>query len=205
VAAGHQPCAGPVGRGVARRVVGGTNARLLRGLPGGQHHARRGVARGGPPDTTPGLSRQALPGDGFRRGVAVGPGRGSDGPGISQAVATRAGLGWIGRNGLLVTRTFGPRVRLATVFTDMPLPVAAPIVASQCGTCRRCVDACPAGATQGNAWKLGTSREALVDVDACRVTAERLMRERVGCDDVVCGVCIVVCPFSRMNGDDDQR
>ncbi len=126
-----------------------------------------------------------------------------------KAVATRAGLGWIGRSGLLVTRTFGPRVRLATVFTDMPLPVAAngrrsfsPIVAGQCGSCRRCVDACPAGAIQGNAWTLGTPREALVDVAACRSMAERLMRERVGRDDAVCGVCIVVCPFSRMPSDD---
>ena len=48
-----------------------------------------------------------------------------------KAVATRAGLGWIGRSGLLVTRTLGPRVRLATVFTDMLLPVAAPIDAGQ--------------------------------------------------------------------------
>lgn len=125
-----------------------------------------------------------------------------------KTVATRAGLGWIGRSGLLVTRTLGPGVRLATVFTDMPLPVAAnerrssaPIDAGQCGTCRRCVDACPAGAIQGNAWSLGTPREALVDVAACRTTAERLMRERVGRDDAVCGVCIVVCPFSRMTID----
>ena len=66
-------------------------------------------------------------------------------------------------------------------------------------------------AIQGNAWSLGTSREALVDVAACRSTAERLMRERVGRDDAVCGVCAectsfrVVCPFSRMTTDDDQR
>lgn len=118
-----------------------------------------------------------------------------------KAGATRAGLGWIGRSGLLVTRTLGPRVRLATVFTDVTLPVAAPIDAGQCGTCRRCVDACPAGAIQGNAWTLGTPREALVDVAACRSTAERLMRQRVGRDDAVCGVCIAVCPYSRITID----
>jgi epoxyqueuosine reductase QueG len=44
-----------------------------------------------------------------------------------KTAATRAGLGWIGRNCQLVTRTFGPWVRLGTVFTDMALPCGPPM------------------------------------------------------------------------------
>ena len=68
-----------------------------------------------------------------------------------KTAATRAGLGWIGRHCQLVTRRFGPWVRLGTVFTDMPLPVAKPLERSFCGRCTRCVDACPATALTGRA------------------------------------------------------
>ena len=112
-----------------------------------------------------------------------------------KTVATRAALGWIGRSGLLVTRRYGPRVRLATVFTDLPLPAAEPIIAGRCGACRRCVAACPAGAIRGAEWRAGMGRDDLVDASACREVAERLMRERLGAHDAVCGVCVAVCPL----------
>jgi epoxyqueuosine reductase QueG len=115
-----------------------------------------------------------------------------------KTVATRAGLGWIGRSALLITRDYGPRVRLGTVFTTMPLPVATPVRASACGRCTRCVEACPAGAIHGAAWQEGLPRETLVDVQACRITAERLLLERVGAHNAVCGVCIAVCPYSGL-------
>ena len=104
---------------------------------------------------------------GLQTNLAVGPTSAV----FHKAVATRAGFGWIGRNVPRVTSALGPRVRLATVFMDMPLSVAAPIVVSRCGTCRRCVD-------------------------ACRITAGRLVRERIGCDDALCGVCVAVYSFS---------
>jgi epoxyqueuosine reductase QueG len=115
-----------------------------------------------------------------------------------KTVATRAGLGWIGRSGLLVTRRYGPRVRLASVFTDASLPVAAPVDEGRCGSCVRCVEACPAGAIRGAQWRMGMAREELVDVEACRRTAERLLLERAGQRDAVCGVCIAVCPFAGL-------
>lgn len=115
-----------------------------------------------------------------------------------KTVATRAGLGWIGRSALLITRRYGPRVRLGTVFTTLPLPVAEPLRASACGRCTRCVEACPAGAIRGAAWQEGLPREELVDALACRATAERLLLACVGAHNAVCGVCIAVCPYSRL-------
>jgi epoxyqueuosine reductase len=66
-----------------------------------------------------------------------------------KTIATRAGLGWIGKNALLVTTQYGPRVRLASVLTQAPLMAAAPVVTGRCGRCERCVKACPAQALTG--------------------------------------------------------
>jgi len=60
-------------------------------------------------------------------------------------VARAAGLGWIGRNNLLVNEKFGARVRLVTVPTDLPLAVDSPSLRN-CGSCRACLSVCPAGA-----------------------------------------------------------
>ncbi|MGE5197349.1 MAG: hypothetical protein ACM3IL_02470, partial [Deltaproteobacteria bacterium] len=56
-----------------------------------------------------------------------------------------AGLGWIGRNNLLVNKTFGSRIRLATILTDMPLKADKPSKID-CGGCRLCIAVCPAQA-----------------------------------------------------------
>lgn len=110
-----------------------------------------------------------------------------------KTAATRAGLGWIGRHCQLVTRRFGPWVRLGTVFTDMDLPGGKPRQRSFCGRCRRCVDACPAGALKGGVWYPGLPREALLDVQACdRWKKEHYFQYNQGHN---CGICAAVCPY----------
>ena len=114
-----------------------------------------------------------------------------------KTVALRAGLGWIGRNALLVTREYGPALRISSILTDAPLEAARPVGESSCGECGECVRHCPAGALKGEKWQPGLSRERLVDVDACSATAKRLCRERFGIEATICGKCIEVCPFTR--------
>jgi epoxyqueuosine reductase len=114
-----------------------------------------------------------------------------------KTAATRAGLGWVGKNALLITPEFGPRVRLATVLTDMPLPVEEPVTAGRCGTCEVCARVCPALAIKGTEWQAGLPREKLIDAWACWETAQRLLTERVGADNAVCGVCVALCPVAR--------
>jgi epoxyqueuosine reductase len=110
-----------------------------------------------------------------------------------KTAATRAGLGWIGRHCQLVTRQFGPWVRLGTVFTDLELPCGPPRERSFCGNCRRCVEACPAGALTGGAWSAGLPREHLLDARACdQWKKEHYPQYHQGHN---CGICAAVCPY----------
>ena len=113
-----------------------------------------------------------------------------------KTVATRAGLGWIGRNCLLVTPEYGGAMRLSSLVTDAPLPTAEPITTSRCGGCRRCVEACPAGALTGALWQAGMDREELFCRETCWEKQRELMRERTGIDTDLCGQCFVVCPYT---------
>ena len=117
-----------------------------------------------------------------------------------KTAATQAGLGWIGKTALLVSPAFGPRVRLATVFTDMPLAPGVPTVAGRCGRCRACVDACPAGAGRDVRWQAGMPRDELLDAQACMESDSRVTDWPVEPPDFagcVCGICLAVCPFGR--------
>ena len=110
-----------------------------------------------------------------------------------KTAGTRAGLGWIGKCALLVTRELGPEVRLGSVLTDAPLHVGEPITESECGDCMVCVEACPAGAMTGENWRAGRPRHEFYDAHACRdMCAERSQAR--GIDAGICGVCMAVCP-----------
>jgi epoxyqueuosine reductase len=85
-----------------------------------------------------------------------------------KTAATSAGLGWIGKTALFVSPEFGPAVRLATVFTDLELPVGQPITESRCGKCRACVDACPGGCGRYVLWRAGMPRDEFFDAAVCR-------------------------------------
>jgi epoxyqueuosine reductase len=112
-------------------------------------------------------------------------------------IATRAGLGWIGKSDLLVTRNFGSAVRLITVLTDAVLTAGQPVNDSGCGDCHACADACPAQAITGTTWYPGISRESLVDAQRCMDTARALTSAAFGEAVSICGVCIAVCPLTR--------
>jgi epoxyqueuosine reductase len=118
-----------------------------------------------------------------------------------KTVATRAGLGWIGKNALLITPQFGPRVRLASVLTQAPLPTALPVASGRCGRCDRCVSTCPAHALRGVSWNAGVARETLVDVWVCQRKAETLLWQRTAIRDTVCGICVAVCPIGARTSD----
>jgi epoxyqueuosine reductase QueG len=113
-----------------------------------------------------------------------------------KTVATRAGLGWVGRHCQLITRPFGSWVRLGTVFTDIELPCGPRIERNFCGRCTRCVEACPAKALIGNAWSPVLPREEILDARACdEWKKEHYFQYHKG---HVCGICTAVCPYGLM-------
>ena len=112
--------------------------------------------------------------------------------------ATRAGLGWIGKTDLLISRKFGPRLRLATILVDYPLkPLNPPIDESECGECDKCVEACPAQAANGKLWNIHVDRDEFYSAAKCRETANRLSIERINQDMRLCGICVSVCPIGQ--------
>jgi epoxyqueuosine reductase len=110
--------------------------------------------------------------------------------------ATRAGLGWIGRNSLLITPEWGPRVFLRTVLMDTRLDAAEPVDASRCGECRTCVDACPHTCITGKEWVPGMDRDELIDVFTCNQVRLDATAE-LGHKDA-CGFCLLACPMGTV-------
>jgi len=96
-------------------------------------------------------------------------------------MAYLAGLGWIGRQSLIVSPQFGARIRLVTVLTDLELPAQKPIDAG-CGKCIACIKACPAGAIKDNV--------ADFDLSACKSQLE-IFRKEIG--QHICGICVKAC------------
>jgi epoxyqueuosine reductase len=98
-------------------------------------------------------------------------------------VGRAAGLGWFGRNNLLVNPELGSRFRLVTVLTDMPLEPDTPLD-RDCGPCRACVAACPAGAIKD-------VREDF-DHKACYETLKEFRRKGYT-SQFICGICVRDC------------
>ncbi len=112
-----------------------------------------------------------------------------------KTVATRSGMGWIGKCALLVNDSFGTAVRYISVLTDAPLPLGTPVESCRCGPCTACLDACPAGAVSGRAWAPGLKREDFFDAAACYQEATRQGAKAGG--RIICGICIAACPYTK--------
>jgi epoxyqueuosine reductase QueG len=114
-----------------------------------------------------------------------------------KTIATRAGIGWIGKCALLVTKKYGSMIRISTLLTDAPLPVAEPVNSSYCGNCSVCQQACPARAVSGKNWDVSLQRDDFWNAVACRKTARERSYRSVGKEMALCGKCIEICPFTR--------
>ena len=127
-----------------------------------------------------------------------------------KAVARMAGLGWQGKNLLLITRQYGSAVRLVTILTNAPLEVDHP-VKNLCGKCTLCQEACPAGAIKGVGTKDNySSRNQALYFDKCvaQLKKHSIMLETYSLKDskqkpeptyhkLICGLCIKACPFGK--------
>jgi len=118
---------------------------------------------------------------------------GSNYAAVVPPLAWKAGLGELGRIGILLTEKFGPRVRLGLVTTDLPLNVDQQVVFGVqdfCERCSKCSDNCPSSAIpKGERQLLNGTERWVIDREACY----RYWR-KAGTD---CARCIFVCPYSK--------
>lgn len=114
-----------------------------------------------------------------------------------KTVATRGGLGWIGKNCLLVTPQYGSAVRISSLLTDAPLVYDEPVNQSRCGTCSQCVSRCPAKALHNFLWTTDTPRKKIVDVKSCYQKQIEIMSACTGIETDLCGKCFAVCTYTR--------
>ena len=117
--------------------------------------------------------------------------------------ATRAGLGWIGKNDVLVTDRYGPRVRLSAVLVDAPLECGRPVNESRCpDDCKKCFEICPCRALRGVQWNAGLHRAELIDYHRCNRMRSALI-PKLGRKSA-CGLCLAVCPFGTDEAPDSH-
>lgn len=111
-----------------------------------------------------------------------------------KTAATCAGLGWIGKNGLVINPVYGPKLSFAAVLTDAPLPLDEPVLAERCGGCSLCVEHCPSGALTGSRWSRDDPFVTLIDLERCMAQKSKSRRTDAKPN---CGLCITVCPYGR--------
>ncbi|QPA31452.1 tRNA epoxyqueuosine(34) reductase QueG [Thermaerobacillus caldiproteolyticus] len=111
-----------------------------------------------------------------------------------RAVAERAGIGWSGKNCSIITPEFGSYVYLGEMITNIPFPPDEPIE-NRCGTCTKCIDACPTGAlVQGG--QLNAQRCIAFLTQTKGFLADEF-RDKIGNRLYGCDTCQVVCPENK--------
>ena len=114
-----------------------------------------------------------------------------------KTAATCSGLGWVGKNGLVINRQYGSKLSWATVLTNAPLDPDEPVRESECGDCTLCVTHCPSGAIRGDHWSMSEPGKKIVTYEKCAALKNDRQSLR---DKPNCGFCVTVCPYSRKNG-----
>lgn len=117
-------------------------------------------------------------------------------PVLERAIAEQAGLGWIGKNTMLINDKAGSWFFLGEIYTDLALPISAPKLEKHCGSCTACLDICPTDAFVGpfelDARKcisyLTIEHKGSIDVELRTKMGNRIF----GCDD-----CQLFCPWNK--------
>jgi epoxyqueuosine reductase len=117
-------------------------------------------------------------------------------PILERELAQRAGLGWIGKNTCLIHPHFGSYLFLAEIFTDLPLPPDPPFLPDRCGTCQRCIQACPTQCILPNRTLDARRCLSYLTIEH-KSTLPSELRAKLGDWVFGCDICQQVCPWNQ--------
>ena len=111
-----------------------------------------------------------------------------------KTAAARAGIGWFGKNDVIITERYGPRVRLSAILIEEIFPYGQPVTAGRCpDDCTKCIDICPCKALKNRQWTIEKDRSEIIDYQKCnrmRSAFIKILGRKNSC-----GLCLAVCPF----------
>lgn len=103
-------------------------------------------------------------------------------------------LGWIGKNDVVITEKYGPRVRLSAILINQEFVYGKKISQSRCPeNCKKCFDVCPHKALHDVQWNIDSLRSDIIDYRLCN--EKRSLYIQAHGRKNACGLCMVVCPF----------
>ncbi|GAA4308900.1 tRNA epoxyqueuosine(34) reductase QueG [Compostibacter hankyongensis] len=120
-------------------------------------------------------------------------------PVLERSWAQRSGLGWIGKNGNLIHKGAGSFFFIATLIVDLPLLYDDPVAADFCGSCTRCLDACPTGALPAPRVVDGSRCISYYTIELKEQLIPEQMQEKFGDWMFGCDICQDVCPWNRFS------
>ena len=105
--------------------------------------------------------------------------------------AIHAGLGFIGKNDVLVHYKYAQRVRISCLLINFDLPVFSGDISSKCGKCSLCVEACPHKFIIGHVWHIAVQREELIDYRKCATKSKHSGKGQ----KYLCAHCSLACTY----------
>ncbi len=120
-------------------------------------------------------------------------------PVLERSWAVRSGLGWIGKNGNLLNKSYGSFFFIATLITDLELTPDAPFTTDHCGTCTRCIDACPTDAIVSPTVVDATKCISYLTIELKDALMPSGFEQRDDNWMFGCDVCQDVCPWNRFS------
>ena len=120
-------------------------------------------------------------------------------PVLERSWAMRSGLGWIGKNGNLITKQQGSFFFIATLITDLELEYDDPFAKDYCGTCRRCIEACPTEAILEDKVIDGSRCISYFTIELKEMMIPENMQGKFDNWMFGCDTCQDVCPWNRFS------
>ena len=120
-------------------------------------------------------------------------------PVLERTWAQKSGLGWIGKNGNLITKQSGSFYFIATLITDLELEYDDPFVKDYCGTCTKCIDACPTEAILPDKVIDGSKCISYFTIELKEMIIPGEMKGRFDNWMFGCDTCQDVCPWNRFS------